>query len=796
MVRFGSQSPFVWDGTKGHRVRALYVCAIALLLMGTAGAWAQADDTSSSTGAGVETVVVTAQRRAESAQNVPMSIVAVSQKDLVERGVRVADDLVSVAPGLSMQSANADRSTLIFSIRGEGQVFGQSAAGVVTYFADVPDFANQIYDLDNVQVLKGPQGTLFGRNTLGGAVLLVPRKPTEDLNGYVMARVGDYGRHDFEFAVGDGLMGDKLMFRASGQYLGSDGFTKNLHDDRRLDNQNRVSLRGSIVAKPVSWLENYTIVQYSRVDENGSGIVLANVNGTPAITSPINPSLAGFFPGTIVLLPQVEAYLKAQNARGPREVDLDGKEVNFFRSTGVINTTTIDLGSDLLVKNIVSYREYENEVGQDWDGTPLPIAQTFNPRHTTEEFTEELQFQGHWDVLEGLDNTSGFYYESIKAPDYTLFDFTTFQPYPSGTPPTDLGFGLFLPQGAYHAYSLHDFTKSFSRAIYTQFTVKPVEPLALTFGVRETWDGRSGGSQSALKLPGYGFPDDLLLLPATRGEVNGSATTWNVNALYSVNDHLNAYATIRRGYKSGGVNQTTVGEGSEFKPEFVTDYEAGLKYQGEIGGWLVNATLDGFYDDYKNIQRTIVTSLLPVSTITENAAAGTTKGFDIGVFLLPVSNFSIGANYTYLNTAYSEYVDPVLGDLTHSLYPDAPVHQLSVNARYTLPLDTRYGSVSALANFYYQSSQAFYQTNRLNGVPANDLGVPGAVAPGYSLFNLRIDWSNMFGRNVSSAVFLNNIFDEKYIQGDVNLQGYGPSFVNANLYGPPRTLGVELRYDF
>src|SRR6202000_2861512 len=196
--------------------------------------------------------------------------------------------------------------------------------------------------------------------------------------------------------------------------------------------------------------------------------------------------------------------------------------------------------------------------------------------------TEELQFQGHWDVLAGLDNTSGLYYESITAPDYTLFDFTTFQPYPSGTPPTDLGFGLFLPQGEFHALSLHNFTKSFSRALYTQFTLKPVERLAVTFGIRETWDSRSAGSQSAYELPGYGLPNDLLLLPPTSGKVDGSATTWNVNALYSLNDDLNVYATVRRGYKSGGVNQTTVGAGSEFQPGFVTNFEAGLKDQGRI----------------------------------------------------------------------------------------------------------------------------------------------------------------------------------------------------------------------
>jgi iron complex outermembrane receptor protein len=780
-------------GTASITVLARGTCAAAALLTGTSEVFA---DSNSSTPGGIETVTVTAERREESAQNVPISIIAIDQRDLTSRGVRTAEDLISVAPGLSLQAADGNRGDLVFSIRGEGRVFGQSADGVVTYFADVPDFANQLYDLNSVQVLKGPQGTLFGRNTLGGAVLLVPRVPTEDPEGYLMARVGDYGRHDFEFGAGGGLIGDKLMVRVSGQYLADDGYTKNLYNGKDLDNQNRLSLRGSIVANPFSWLENSTIVQYSTLDENGSGLVLANINSTPSITSTINPSLAAFFPGTIVLLPQVQADLAAQQARGPRSVSLDGKEGNSFRSIGVINTTTADLGDSYVLKNIFSYRRYRTGAALDWDGTPLPIAQTINPDFWTDEITEELQFQGHWAVLHGLDDTSGLYYESVTAPDYTLFDFTSFQPYPSGSPPTTLAPGLFLPQGPLHVLSLHDFTKSFSRAAYTQFTLKATEALALTFGIRETWDDRSGGSQTAIKIPGYGFPNDLLLEPATSGHVSGSATTWNVSALYSVTDDLNLYATVRRGYKSGGVNPTTVGTGSQFLPEFVTDYEIGTKYQGHLGSWDLVASIDGFYDDYKNIQRSIVTSLIPVATITENAAAGTTKGVDVGVVVAPMTALSLSANYTYLDTSYSKYFDPVLGDLTHSLYPNAPVHQFSATAKYTLPIDESYGTVSALASFYYQSSQAFYQTNRLNGVPANDLGVPGAVAPGYSLLNLRVDWQHIFGGKFGAALFVNNVSDTAYIQGDINLQGYGPSFVNANVYGPPRMFGVEIRYDY
>ncbi len=155
-------------------------------------------------------IVVTARRQSELLKNVPISIIAADDRALNERNVKTTNDLPLVAPGLSVQNTSANRNNSTFSIRGQGQTFGQSSPGVVAYFADVPDFATSIYDLENVQVLKGPQGTLFGRNTTGGAVLFVPRKPTSDLNGFFNFRFGDYERRDLEFAVGGAVIPDKV----------------------------------------------------------------------------------------------------------------------------------------------------------------------------------------------------------------------------------------------------------------------------------------------------------------------------------------------------------------------------------------------------------------------------------------------------------------------------------------------------------------------------------------------------------------------------------------------------------
>lgn len=162
-----------------------------------------------------EDIVVTARRVNERLQNVPLSITVVDARQLTERNVRSAFDLPNVAPGLSVQ-ASGSGTTAQFSLRGQGQTLGQSAPGVVPYFAEVPEFSTQFYDLASVQVLKGPQGTLFGRNTTGGAILFSPVRPGNEWEGFITGRLGSYDRRDLEFAVGGAIVPDKVMLRVAG----------------------------------------------------------------------------------------------------------------------------------------------------------------------------------------------------------------------------------------------------------------------------------------------------------------------------------------------------------------------------------------------------------------------------------------------------------------------------------------------------------------------------------------------------------------------------------------------------
>src|SRR3546814_732896 len=214
-------------------------------------------------------IVVTARRTAERLQDVPLSVTAIDAQSLDERNVRNVADLPAVAPGLSAQVSGSGTS-IQFSIRGQGLTLGQSAPGVVPYFAEVPEFSTQFYDLEGVQVLKGPQGTLFGRNTTGGAILFSPRQPDNEFGGFITGRFGTYNRHDIEFGVGGAIIPDKIMVRFAGQMLRRKGYSRNLAFDERVNGEHKDSFRVSLLLRPIEALENYTIYENTDIDENGN----------------------------------------------------------------------------------------------------------------------------------------------------------------------------------------------------------------------------------------------------------------------------------------------------------------------------------------------------------------------------------------------------------------------------------------------------------------------------------------------------------------------------------------------
>ena len=719
----------------------------------------------------LDDVVVTARRREENLQNVPLAVTALSEEVLQEKGVREANDLGQVAPGLSVQNTTANRNNITYSIRGQGQTFGQNSPGVVPYFAEVPSFGDAIFDLQGIQVLKGPQGTLFGRNTTGGAILFAPKAPSDSFNGYLIARAGNYQRRDLEFGVGGPILGDRLTFRVAGQFLNRDGYTENTVNGDYLDDENRQAWRISLTARPFDGFENTFLYQDVSVDEGGSGLQLR-----VAVPTFSNANIFA----------QLQAAVAQQIAWGPRRLAAN-YQPDYIRleSQGWINTTTWRINDYLTLKNIYSERDFAQGQSYDLDGSPLTVLHVTNPTgpdntSTTEEFQAQFSFGR-------INGVVGYFTEDNNSPLRIAFDTQQFVRIP----------GLLPNGGVIGAVNFNQSTSG-SEAFYGQFDIALTDQLILTAGVRDTTDERTSGPGQTFLLfsPSTPYPTGLTAAAGPRLAVEFQATTWNVAARYEFSPDLSVYATVRRGFKSGGFNANAINPAdAQFRPEQVTDYEIGLKGQQFVGDTQVRYAVNVFYDDYTDIQRFVNLATVPASTVTRNAAAGTISGIDLDLIVAPTPWLSATLQYTYLDAQYDSYTDALLGDLSSSRFPNTPEHQLTFTPRVEFALANGMGDLSISAPIYYQSGIATDPANVPNGNALVALSSLGTNVDGYTKVDLRADWRNVNDSNVSVAAYVRNLTDEEYITG-TNNQLTSQFGTASYLYGQPRFFGVELRYDF
>lgn len=376
---------------------ALLAGATASLLAGPAGAQTvPAQDTGGPAKAEtIETVVVTARRREEDLQRVPVAITAFSQAALDQQRIQNATDLQYLVPSLSVTGV-FNRNQEFFTLRGQGETGTNvsSAPGggpaVVTYFAEVPlasgGGARLFYDLSSLQVLKGPQGTLFGRNTTGGAVLVEPKRPTNDFGGYADVTFGDYGDLEQSGAINVPIVDDELAVRFAFQRIQQDGYTTDVgpfFPGRKYDDENSFSGRLGVEWTPNDWLQNYLVAYYERSADHGPGQSVLGVNPASAA--------AGFDP---LLLTD----LANQQARGPRYTSLSTFQYDLLKDERVQDTLTVRLADNIHVKNIVSYTQSFSRDASDRDGTPEQLLDAIGSapyrwHSDVQDFTEELQVQ-------------------------------------------------------------------------------------------------------------------------------------------------------------------------------------------------------------------------------------------------------------------------------------------------------------------------------------------------------------------------------------------------------------------
>jgi iron complex outermembrane receptor protein len=816
--------------TMNYRLRVSALLPTTALSLGLAGptlaenVGGQPADASQS---GLEEIIVTARRKAERLQDVPISITVFDQKQLEDRNVTDAADLAKYTPSLSSdQRFGGEIAT--FSIRGFTQEL-HTASSVAVYFADVVaprgggatlaggDGASpgEFFDLQNVQVLKGPQGTLFGRNTTGGAVLLVPQKPTGQFEGYAEGSFGNYDMKRGQ-AVVNLPVNDNVRVRLGVDRQVRDGYEKNISGvgPSRFADVDYTAARASIVIDITPNLENYTIGTYSRSDTNGTLEQVYACNPTQAFGSFACADLAR----------QGSDFYNVQNS-------LDNPESS-VKQWQVINHTTWQATDNLTIKNIASYGELRQSLRQEVFGTrflvpdvvpgfggtrilttqasPLP-GLNLNDQST---LTEELQFQGlAFDSR--LAWQGGAYFErSVTLPQVTgsrTADFIACSNI-NNLACTDI-LGIF--GGAPGAVGLvQDQSASLNYrnlAAYGQTTYTLTEKLKLTTGLRYTSDKSDGVGYVVLHrfpnptdptfhVDSCGYPGGLLADGcAISSATKSHAPTWLIDLDYTPIENVLTYGKYTRGYRQGAANPISPPGFDTFGPEKVDSYEIGLKtsFHGAVSGTF-NMAL--FYNDLKNQQLQVgllsSTQQAAQTSAILNAGESRIEGLEVESSLIPARWFRTDLSYAYLDTKLLSqstalptggvYDTVVYTAQSGTQLPFTPKHKLTLTGTVTLPVPASLGTVAWSTSYNYSS-------NYLVQAPA--VGYTYGNVGKSHVVNMNLNWSAIGGGPVDASLFVTNLTQDKYATYTNGLYNT-PFALEARSLSEPRMFGLRVRMNF
>ena len=750
--------------------------------------------------AAIETVVVTAERRPEAQLNVPLTVTAISGDTLRAHSITNALQLQTLVPGLTVAGNLGSSDNAVFSIRGQNQPFGGADPGVQTYFAEVPfgaGGAGDFYDLDNVQVLEGPQGTLFGRSTTGGAILFEPKRPTDSFEAWLDAQGGDFQYGRLEGAVNVPIFENVLDLRVAGAIERRNGYTRDVSFGIRTDNIENESVRVGLLFHPDPTFQNYLVYDGRWDRTHGTGNELTAISRNPAQLAEFqnlavstfqqqfeaagdpNFIVDGAAAGTAAFAGYYGALqfaLANQQALGPRATT-STIEPRFSRDDwGLTDIAQWDIADHIHLRNIASYRNSEYQPAYDYDGSFLPILEIVNGRTwqtNSSQVTEEIHAFG-----ETADSAwrwiMGFYYENDYRGGYSEIERQAF------------GGGSNPPLGTTVFQVLNN--GGDSKAVFGQVDYDAssfVSGLALTAGARYTWDTKVANESDCAIPPAPACPFPIpaapgFLQPTQIGHF--SAFTWTLAAHYAIDDTTRIYSTVRRGYKSGGFNSGGFGAG--FAPEFLTDVEIGVKHAGTLFGIPAAVNADAYYGWYNNIQKNDFTfvGVVPI-VVTFNAAKAHIAGVEFSTEFNPVDNLDLSFFYAYTDARYDSFDTLFTGDHKGDPFVYTPRNKLGATVRLTVPVAAAWGQPSIAATVYHQSRVWFSDFADLE---------PDSSQGGYALVDLRLQWNSLCGSNFDAAVFANNVGNQTYRVGANPLEHL--TLTTSSMFGPPRMFGVELRY--
>ena len=709
---------------------------------------------------GLEEVTVTATRQAENLQDVAIAVSAFSDDALEKNQIQSLGDIESFVPNLTLHEGDAGNAVIY--IRGVGQIDSISFndPGVGVYIDDVYMGRAQgsfldVLDPQQIEVLRGPQGTLYGRNTIGGAVKFTSKKPTPETEGYVKTTVGNFGQQGIKGSINGALIEDVLAARFVVSQKSRDGYTKNLFDGGDDYDKDTFAWRAALQYTPNDKLTAYLTLDASDANPDHSR--------TPHRETPIYSLSAGGF-----VAPQDDPFTVNANYNDKERLETQGAALTLEYAVG-----------DLMLKSITSHREMNYRTHLDLDGTTDSSFGIYNFEDQSQNSQEfQLVYSG-----EAMTLVSGLYYFREKdlsfggavAPDFFVPLAPDFYfPWP------------FLSAGERDQLNT-------SKAAYANLSFDLSADLGVTLGGRFTQESKSvtnlgeqfagTGIQTAEEMEkafgtGVGFA-----ATGYEAEEDWNAFSPKVSLDYHASDRTLLYASASRGFKSGGFNGRLTTFAQPFDPEELWSYEAGMKTQ--LADDRVRLNVATFYNDYENFQLSRF-SVDPDTgaflSLFENAGRATMYGAELELAAAVTENLGVNITAGYLDGGYDELIgdfDQEISDQRELV--NSPKWNSRISVDYLMTLEG-YGSLNLIAGYSYRTKS--YLTVSSSEALAQD---------SYGLLDASLQYLSP-SEHWEASLFAKNLTDERYREHGFDLSA-SPG-VQLGYYGAPRTYGINLGYRF
>ena len=794
------------------------VLAAGLVISGAAQAQSAPAEEETADQGGIAEIIVTARKSSENIQSVPVAVTALSADDLASKQVFEVTDLARTAPSLTISTGGTGPASIVYlAIRGQAQnspnSLSDSSVGIYMdgVYVARPIVGNLGFlDMASAEVLRGPQGTLFGRNTTGGALNLTSNRPSNEYEGMLKVGFGNYNYQSIEGMV-NAPVSDEAGIRIAGRYGKRDGYFRNNkigYPQGSIDKD--LVLRGTLVYAPAESNLKFTLIgDLVRYADDGNATAVAAINpgvlSLPAYGAFINSEFSQF-----VTAAQQPAFTAANSKwtdtfsrpqTGDAEID---KLQNNNDVDAIAGTIEWDLGG-VNIKSITAYRKSFTNDSLDLHGFPssvnpftpfLPNATSaFISTYNNKQFSQELQLSGSSGAL---DWQTGVYYFKESGDEQSR---------------------AFVLGGVAAARTLSDYS-SRSAGTYAQINYNVSDALRVTGGLRYTWDKRTIDRRSTdtwrkpdnLEVCTVG-PNSGKTAEAAPCSDPGSASfkypAWTLGLDYRVNDQLFLYAKTSGASMSGGFNSRFVPAPftQQFSPEKVRDAEFGFK--GDFLDRRLRTNMAFFYAKQSNVQR-IVNALVGTSLtqFVTNAGKVNAKGFEFEGTALPWGGMELTGSLSYLDAKYvrgsrnenqGTASAPVFVDRAGEPVTQAPKWTWNIGATQTF--ETSFGDVSLHADYAYIADRAMdaatakplAQGGTQANINAIAIANAASIVKGYGLLNGRIAINfdspdielAFWGRNLANQAWFTNVFN--------SYTGLGAT---VQYQGAPRTFGATATIKF